>query len=146
MTTKFDVRVDASRRVVFVRLTGLLNEQDLHAMARAGRAAHDSFAGRRHFAVADMRGMKTVQPALAEILGDAIRYGRQRGVVLCAHVSDDTVQRLQAARVARKYSVDDDVTVEVVSLEEANRVIASYSKHLDDPRYPSSIRAAIPAR
>jgi len=33
------------------------------------------------------------------------------------------VKKLQAARLAREHSPDDDVTVNVVSLEEANKVL-----------------------
>jgi hypothetical protein len=92
--------------------------------------------------VADMRGMKTLHPS-AELMGAEIGYARRHGAVLCAHISDNTVQGLQAARVARQNSTTDDVTVDVDSPEEAERVVRAYAKYLDDPRFIGSIRAAL---
>ncbi len=53
------------------------------------------------------------------------------------------MQRLQAARVARQNSPGDDITIDVDSLEEAQRVAQSYAKFLDDPRYAHSLREAL---
>jgi hypothetical protein len=77
---------------------------------------------------------------LAALMGAEIGYARRHGVVLYPHISDDTVQRLQAARVARQYSTTDDVTIDVDSPEEAAR---AYAKYLGDPRFSGSIRAAL---
>jgi len=35
------------------------------------------------------------------------------------------------------------VTIDVDSLDEAERVVRAYAKYLDDPRFSGSIRAAI---
>jgi len=68
---------------------------------------------------------------------------RKDGVVLCAHISDHTVQRLQLQRVAREISAYDDITVDVVTLDEAHRVLGEARLKLDDPRYTGSVREAI---
>jgi hypothetical protein len=95
--------------------------------------------------VADMRGMKPLHPPVAKLLGEAIGYGRKNGAVLCVHISDHTVQRLQASRVARENSPTDDITVDVSSLEEAERVLDEARSRLDDGRYAHSIRGPLAA-
>jgi hypothetical protein len=123
-------------------MQGLFSEADmLSAIARVHEEVN-ALNGARHIMVADMRGMKTVHPSIARHMGEAIGYQRAHGCVLCVHVSDDVVQRLQASRVARQNSPHDDVTIEVDSIEEARRVAKSYEKFLDDPRYTVSIRQA----
>jgi hypothetical protein len=49
--------------------------------------------------------------------------GRVPARVCCAHVSDVTVTRLQAGRIARQASEGDDVTIDCVSIEEAERAL-----------------------
>ncbi|HEX3777361.1 MAG TPA: hypothetical protein VHV51_22965 [Polyangiaceae bacterium] len=146
MKAEFEIKNDDVRRVVYVRMTGTFDEAAMHAWARAYRAQGTALhAGKRHMVIADMRGMKTMHPSLAAIMGAEIGYARRHGVVLCAHVSDNTVQGLQAARVARQNSASDDVTVDVDSLDEAERVVRAYAKYLDDPRFKGSIRDALDA-
>jgi hypothetical protein len=135
----------ASGKILECHMTGLFSETDMLAAASEMRRQTDAMQGQRHIVVADMRGMKTVHPSIARHMGEAIRYQRERGCVLCVHVSDDTVQRLQVRRVAREYSPNDDVTIEAESIDEARKVAKSYEEHLDDPGYSGSIRAAIPA-
>lgn len=101
--------------------------------------------GAKHMVIADMRGMKPLHPPVAKLLGEAIGYGRRNGAVLCAHVSDHTVQRLQAARVARENSPTDDVTVDVSSVSEAERVVAEARSRLEDGRYGQSVRDPLAA-
>jgi hypothetical protein len=140
----FEITTDASMRVVSVRMTGVFDEDNMRAWTAAYRTkGTDLLTGRKHMVVADMRGMKPVHPEIAALMGEEIGYARRHGVVLCAHVSDSVVQRLQAARVARQNSPEDDVTVEVESPEEARRVIEAYAKFLDDPRFSGSIREAL---
>ncbi len=81
-----------------------------------------------HIVLADMRGMSVLAPEAAELFGEVIRYGRMHGAVLCVHLSDSSITRLQAARLAREVQPDDAVTINVVSLEEAHRLI--------DERFP----------
>jgi hypothetical protein len=133
----------ATGRIVECHMTGLFSETEMMAAADELRRQTDAMEGRRYIVVADMRGMKTVHPAIARHMGEAIRYQRERGCVLCVHVSDDTVQRLQARRVAREYSPTDDVTIEADSIEEARKLAKSYEPYLDDPRFSTSIRAAL---
>ena len=101
--------------------------------------------GAKHMVIADMRGMKPLHPPVAKLLGEAIGYGRRNGAVLCAHVSDHTVQRLQAARVARENSPTDDITVDVSSVAEAERVVSEACSRLDDGRYGQSVRDPLAA-
>ncbi|HEY4105383.1 MAG TPA: hypothetical protein VGM44_15905 [Polyangiaceae bacterium] len=146
MKAEFEITNDAARRVVYVRMTGTFDEAAMHAWAKAYRSEGTALhGGKRHMVIADMRGMKTMHPALASIMGAEIGYARRHGVVLCAHVSDNTVQGLQASRVARQNSTTDDVTVDVDSPEEAERVVRAYAKYLDDPRFKGSIRDALSA-
>lgn len=86
-------------------------------------AATRSYGGGNHLVLADMRGLKPADPAAAEVMGSAIGYARAHGVACCAHISDSTVARLQARRLAREASPEDDVTIDVVSLEEAEQVL-----------------------
>src|SRR5262245_47337955 len=135
---------DLRRRVLKVRMTGIFDEREMRAWTRAYRERGTTpYHGRPHMVIADMRGMKTLHPSIAAIMGQEIGYARRHGVVLCAHLSDDTVQRLQASRIARQSSPFDDVTVDVDSLAEAQRVVSAYSRFLDDPRFKGSIRSAL---
>lgn len=144
MRAEFEVKHDLTGRCVHVRMTGIFDERQMRAWTTAYRNQGTlPFKGRRHMVLADMRGMKAVNPAVAALMGEEIGFARRHGVVLCAHVSDDTVQRLQAARVARQNSPQDDVTVEVDSIEEGRRVIRAYAKFIDDARFSGSIRDAI---
>jgi hypothetical protein len=90
--------------------------------------------------IADMRGMKPMDPTVANMLGAEIHYARRHGVVLCAHVSDHTVQRLQARNIARQNSPSDDVTVDVASAEEAMKVLDEARSRLDDEPSATTIR------
>lgn len=112
-----------TRRTIVVRLNGLISPAEMQDFADKYRAATDTYAGQPHLVLADMRGMKTNTPAAASILQSAIAYARGRGVLCCAHISDDTVARLQMARIAREVAAGDDVTIDVVSLEEAEVVL-----------------------
>lgn len=134
------VEVDISRRLVHTTMSGLFDGPSIEAWAREYEAATDRFRGRMHVVLADMRGLKTMRREVADRFGDAISYARGRGVVLCAHISDETVQRLQAKRVARLDSQDDDVTVDVASLDEAHEVCAEALGRIDDARVVASVR------
>ena len=96
--------------------------------SREYREATDLYAGKKHLVLADMRGLRSSVPEAAAVFGEAIGYARKRGVVCCAHLSDSTIARLQAARLAREFSPGDDVTIDAVSLEEAEKVLAEERK------------------
>jgi hypothetical protein len=140
---EFEVVLDLANRTIFTRMTGLFSESDMHAWAKQYHDATDKFHGRKHMVIADMRGMKTVHPNIASVMGAAIGYARERGVVLCAHLSDDTVQRLQARRVARQNSLADNVTVDVSSIEEARKVVEEAKDRIDDASSARSIRLVV---
>ena len=142
---EYDVRNDYGARTVYVRASGLFSEADIEGFFRLYQQ-RVNYRGRRHLVLADMRGMKPMQPALAERFGTMIAATRRDGVVLCAHVSDHTVQRLQLQRVARENSPMDDITIDVASLEEAHRVLHEARSWLDDPRYSGSLRASVQPR
>lgn len=129
---EFEVKVDLSRRTVFCRMSGLFQKDDILAWAQIYREATDRFHGRKHVVIADMRGLRSMHPEVAKVMGEAIGHARHSGAVLCAHLSDDTIQRLQARRVARENSLVDDVTVDVVSLDEAVRVAEECVHTLED--------------
>ncbi|MEM9068245.1 MAG: hypothetical protein AAGE52_07050 [Myxococcota bacterium] len=122
LLAKWDVEQRPHEGLILVRMSGVFRDADMHEFDVAYRKATDQFAGKAHVVLADMRGLKTLNAALAEIFGASIGYARSRGVALCAHVSDETVARLQAARVARANSPDDDVTIDVASREEAEQL------------------------
>lgn len=129
----FTVTNDRARRTIAIRMSGYLNEQHMSMFAAAYKEATDSYGGQPHLVLADMRGMTVAALSAAKILGDVIGYARARGVLCCAHLSDSILQKLQANRVARECSPGDDVTVNVVSLEEAERVLTEAQARLPAP-------------
>jgi len=140
---EFEVVLDLANRTLFTRMTGLFSEADMQTWAKLYREATNKFQGRKHMVIADMRGMKTVHPSIANLMGTEIGYARDHGVVLCAHLSDDTVQRLQARRVARQNSPADNVTVDVSSIQEARKVVEEAKDKIDDASSAPSIRLVV---
>lgn len=130
MKKEVEIRVEKTKLTVYARMSGVFAEADMVQWAADYRKATDSFQGRSHLVLADMRGMKPTHPDVAAILGAEIGYARQNGCVRCAHLSDDTVQRLQASRVARMASPGDDVTVVVGTVQEAERVLDEARREL----------------
>lgn len=119
----YSVKNDPSQRTIHIRMEGVFGEQQMKDLARLYLEATEQYKGGQHLVLADMRGMHIASLEVAKILGEAIGQARKMGVACCAHVSSSTVQKLQAARLAREHSPDDDVTVNVVSVEEANKVL-----------------------
>jgi hypothetical protein len=146
MKADFVVENDSARRTIFTSMKGIFRSEDMQAWARKYREATESYGGRSHLVIADMRGMKTAHPLVARIMGEEIGHARANGVVLCAHVSDDTVQRLQAARVARQHSSVDDVTVDVSSLEEAEQACDEVRTRLNQSAAQPSVRDQLSSR
>jgi hypothetical protein len=142
MHAKFEIQVDKRNWTIYCRLSGIFEEPEMRAWAAEYRAATDSFRGRPHLVLADMRGMKPTHPDVAAIMGKEIAYARLHGAVRCAHLSDDVVQRMQAARVARQASPEDDVTVCASTLEEAERVLNEARRDLLENR-PVSPASAV---
>lgn len=141
MKPVWEVRNDLAKRTVYTKISGILSEADISAWAQEYTEKGTApYKGRRHMVIADMRGMRPLPVPVAEKLGAAIGHARQNGVVFCAHISDDTVQRLQAARVARQHSPTDDVTIDCASLDEAHKVCDEVRGKLDDPSIVTSAR------
>ncbi|MFT3925385.1 MAG: hypothetical protein QM778_22800 [Myxococcales bacterium] len=130
MKKESEIRTDKARMTVYVKMAGVFSMEDMVDWAAEYRKATDSFHDRPHLVLADMRGMKPTHPDVAAVLGAEIGYARQHGCVRCAHLSDDTVQRLQTSRVARMASPGDDVTVVVSSLQEGERVLEEARREL----------------
>jgi len=120
----FFVRNDQEKRTIHVLMKGTFDAEVMRAFSDEYLRATDEYRGKAHLVFADMRGMKPASPEAAAVLGSAIGQARKRGVRCCAHLSDSTIQRLQARRVARENSPGDDVTVDVVSEAEATKVLA----------------------
>jgi hypothetical protein len=119
----FSVRNEPSERTIYIRMEGIFEEPQMRELSRLYLEATETYQGQPHLVLADMRGMHIASLEVAKLLGDAIGAARKMGVACCAHVSSSTVQKLQAARLARENSPDDDVTVNVVSLQEAHKVL-----------------------
>ena len=119
----FEVTNQPRRRTILIQMRGNFSEKEMADWAAAYKTATDSYGGSEHLVLADMRGLFTCAPTVAKILMETIAYARRHGVVLCAHISDMTVMRLQAARIARQASEGDDVTIDCVSTEEAEKVL-----------------------
>jgi hypothetical protein len=131
MKPRFEILPATDERTIRLRLSG---DFDIATMKQfLERYKRDSLplAGSPHLILADLRGMNPTSPEVAAILGDAIEYSRAAGVVCCAHLSDDTITQLQAARLGRKSSPHSDVTVDVATREEAERLLDEARAHLD---------------
>jgi hypothetical protein len=129
----FHVDLDKKRRVVMFRAEGTLSPQDLEDVLKECVRVTDMFKNGQHIVFADMRGLKPLGPEAAQILGQIIRYGREHGTVLCVHISDSSIQKLQAGRLAREASPDDVATINVVSPEEGWRVVDERYRALTGP-------------
>lgn len=143
-SARYSVRNELSERTIHIRMEGFFEESDMKGFARAYRDATDVYQGQPHLVLADMRGMQIPSIEVSKLLGDAIGYARQHGVACCAHLSTSTVQKLQAARLAREHSPGDDVTVNVVSMDEAKRVLDEARRKLfsGPSRAPAPTRSA----
>jgi hypothetical protein len=119
----YSVRNEPAERTIYIRMEGIFEESQMRELAKLYLDATETYQGQPHLVLADMRGMHIASLEVAKVLGDAIGSARKLGVACCAHLSSSTVQKLQAARVARENSPDDDVTVNVVSPEEAHKVL-----------------------
>lgn len=136
----YDVKNDLRRRTIYVRATGTLTVSEAQAWDRDYRAATDSYRGQSHLVLADNRGLNVLAPEVAAIVGAGLEYARKRGVLCCAHLSDSSIIRLQTRRLAREASGNDNITVDVVSLEEAERLLEEHRRALPSPA-PTSRQA-----
>jgi hypothetical protein len=122
-SARYSVRNEPSERTIYIRMEGIFEESQMRELCKLYLDVTRSYQGQPHLVLADMRGMHIASLDVAKLLGEAIGEARKIGVACCAHLSSSTVQKLQAARLARENSPDDDVTVNVVSPEEAHKVL-----------------------
>jgi hypothetical protein len=134
----YEATINRARRTITFRASGTIAIDEVKKMFEEAKSAHDSFRGHPHLVLADMRGMAPMSPEGTKIFGELIRYGREHGCVCCVHLSDSSIGRLQASRLAREASPYDDITVNVVSLEEAERVIQERQASLGAPKTKAS--------
>jgi hypothetical protein len=145
-SARYSVRNESSERTIYIRMEGIFEESQMRELCRIFLEATEAYRGKPHLVLADMRGMHIASLEVARLLGEAIGEARKLGVACCAHMSTSTVQKLQASRLARENSPDDDVTVNVVSLEEAYKVLAEARVWLGNGgTRPSSVTKGIAA-
>jgi hypothetical protein len=120
----FEVENDIPARTIRCQISGAVSEAELREAVEAMRRATDAYGGSEHMVLADLRGLAPLSPAGAALMGASIAYQRQRGVVFCAHLADSSIIRLQAKRVSREVSPDDRITVDVISLDEAEKALS----------------------
>jgi hypothetical protein len=119
----FEVTINRGRKLITFRASGMLSIGEIKQIADDARSVTDGFRGEPHIVLADMRGLAPLSDDKAAVFGEIIKYGRTRGTVCCVHLSDSSIARLQHSRLAREASPYDDITVNVVSVEEADKVI-----------------------
>ncbi len=112
-------------RTICFQITGMLTEKEALQMERETRRIVESYRGRPHLVLADMRGLRPASPPIAEILQRVINYCRRRGTICCVHLHDIAITQLQAARLARQATrnIDGTLTIDVASMEEAELVL-----------------------
>jgi len=131
MKPRFEILPATGERTIRLRLSGDFDVGTMKRFLEDYKRVTQPFAGSPHLVLADFRGMNPTSPDVAAILGETIEYSRAAGVVCCAHLSDDTITQLQAARLGRKSSPHSDVTVDVASREEAERLLEEVRARLD---------------
>jgi hypothetical protein len=119
----FEVTLNKQRKTIVFRASGNISLEEMKQIFEEAKWATDTLKGGAHIVLADLRGMAPLSPAVGQIMGDFIKYGREHGTICCVHLSDSSIARLQAARLAREVSPYDDITLNVVSIEEAERVV-----------------------
>lgn len=120
----YSVKNETAERTIHLRMEGFFEESEMKEFVRLFIEASASYGGQPHLVLADMQGLQISSLDVAKLLGDAIGKAREQGVACCAHLTSSTVVKMQMARLAREHSLDDDVTVNVGSIEEANKVLA----------------------
>jgi hypothetical protein len=119
----FKVEIDRGLRLLTFRASGTITVEEMKQVTQDARYVTDAFKNGPHIVLADLRGMAVVSDEVARMMGEVMRYGREHGTVCCVHLSDSSIARLQTARLAREVTPDDKITINVVSLEEADRVV-----------------------
>jgi hypothetical protein len=123
MKPRFELSTVGNERTIRLRLSGDFDTATMTRFMHEYKKVSQPFEGTPHLVLADFRGMNPTSAEVATILGEVIEYSRAAGVVCCAHLSDDTVTQLQTARLGRASSPYSDVTFDVASREEAERLL-----------------------
>jgi hypothetical protein len=123
-SAQFSVKNEPSERTIYLRMAGFFEESEMKQLIQLYLEATASYEGKPHVVLADMRELQISSLDVSKLLGEAIGKARQQGVTCCAHLTSSTVVKMQMARLAREHSQGDDVTVNVGSLEEANKVLS----------------------
>lgn len=125
-----EIKNDIPGRTIRIRVASPVTDAELRDTAIELRRATDAYHGAEHMTLADMRGLLPFSPELAAVMGETITYQRRRGVVLCAHLSDSSIMRLQAKRLAREASPNDTITIDVISIDEAEKLLSEHRPNL----------------
>lgn len=123
-SAQFSVKNEPSERTIYVRMAGFFEESEMKQFVQLYLEASASYGGKAHVVLADMRELQISSLDVSKLLGEAIGKAQQQGVSCCALLTSSTVVKMQMTRLAREHSHGDDVTVNVGSLEEANKVLA----------------------
>ncbi len=113
-----------AQRTIVIQMSGFIDRDEMQAWHDEYMPIIASYQDKPHLILADMRGLKPCPPDAAAIMMQAIAHNRAHGAICCAHLSDQTITRLQARRLAREVTPDDTVTVDVASIEEAEALLA----------------------
>ena len=114
------------KKTIKIRLKGFVDEDSMDQLVNEMKGITDSYRNGQHLILADMRGLKTMKKEVQQLFYQAIAYDRAHGAYKCAHLSDSAIQSLQLKKLAREISPDDSTTVNVVSVEEAEKVLSEY--------------------
>lgn len=131
MKPRFEILPAVGERTIRVRMSGDFDLATMKRFLEEYKRESQPLVGSPHLILADLRGLHPNSPEVADVFGEVIRYSRATGVVCCAHLSDDSVTQLQAARLGRKGSPESDVTVDVASREEGERLLDEVRARLD---------------
>lgn len=123
MKPRFEILPAVAERTIRLRMSGEFDIATMKQFLEDYKKNSEPLVGSPHLILADLRGLEPTSPDVAAVFGEVIEWSRSVGVVCCAHLSDDTITQLQAARIARKSSPQSDVTVDVASRDEAERVL-----------------------
>jgi hypothetical protein len=124
LAPSYSMRNDRDKRIIYLRMTGPFDLATMQQCMAEMRIITNSYRGEPHFMLADLRGFVPAFSDVAAAMGEGIKHCRANGIKCCAHLSDNSVTRLQAARLARAATVGDDITVDVVSEAEGERLLA----------------------
>lgn len=126
----FHIQNEPEKLTIYARTSGLLRMDEARTIVESLMSAVRTYGGRSHLFVADMRGLLPLAPDVAAMIGEGIASSRRNGTVLCVHLSDSAIIRLQAKRLVREISPQDSMTVDVVSLEEAEVALEEARRHI----------------